>query len=239
VEYVKRVREPVILDDAAAEGMFAADEHIARDRTRSVLCMPIMRQSTLAGVLYLENNLARGVFTKQRLGLVELLAAQAAISLENAALYEDVARERNRAEGALLENLALVAQQEEAIRSLSTPIIEVWEGVLAMPLFGSIDEQRAAQMMTVLLEAVVARQCRYAILDVTGVSTIDVTTADHILRLVRAVQLLGARGIVAGIGPRVAQRIVSLGVDIGGIETRANLREALIQCMRAARGGAW
>jgi predicted ATPase/GAF domain-containing protein len=238
VGYVKRMREPLILDDAAAEGMFTTDEHVLRERTRSVLCMPILRQSTLVGVIYLENNLARGAFTKPRLWLVELLSAQAAISLENATLYEDVARERRRAEDALRDNLELVAQQEDAIRSLSTPIIEVWDGVLAMPLFGAIDERRAAQMMTVLLDAVVDRQCRYAVVDLTGVSTIDAATADHVLRLVRAVQLLGARGIVAGIGPKVAQRIVSLGVDLGGIETRANLREALVECMRAARAPA-
>jgi anti-anti-sigma regulatory factor len=69
-------------------------------------------------------------------------------------------------------------------------------------------------------------------LDVTGVSTIDAATADHVVRLVRAVQLLGAKGIVAGMRPEVARAIVSLGVDLGGIETRANLREALVRCMK-------
>lgn len=232
VGYVKRTREPLVLDDASADGLFAADEHVLRERTRSVLCMPILRQSTLVGVLYLENNLARGAFTKKRIGLLELLSTQAAISLENAALYEDVARERRRAEEALRDNVELIARQEDAIRSLSTPIIEVWQGVLAMPLFGAIDERRAGQMMTVLLDAVGSRQSRYAVLDLTGVSTIDAVTAEHVVRLVRAVQLLGAKGVVAGMRPEVARMIVSLGVDLGGIETRANLREALVRCMR-------
>jgi predicted ATPase/anti-anti-sigma regulatory factor len=236
VGYVKRTREPLLLDDAAAESIFATDEGVVHQRTRSVLCMPVMRQSTLTGVIYLENRLARGVFTKKRLELLELLSAQAAISLENAALYEDVGRERRRAEDALRDNVELIAQQEEAIQSLSTPIIEVWQGVLAMPLFGAIDARRAARMMTVLLDAVVSQQCRYAVLDVTGVSTIDAVTAEHLVRLVRAVQLLGATGIVAGVRAEVARTIVSLGVDLGGIETRANLREALVRCMQSPRG---
>jgi len=232
--YVMRTREPQILENASQKGLFTGDEHVMREETRSILCMPILRQQAIVGLLYLENNLARGAFTRKHLGLLEILAAQTAISLETAALYEDVARERRRVEDVLRENMELIAQQEDAILSLSTPIIEVWQGVLAMPLFGAIDERRAAQMMTVLLDAVSSQHCRYAVLDVTGVSMIDAATAEHLVRLVRAVQLLGAKGIVAGMRPDVARTIVSLGVDLGGIETRANLREALVRCMRKA-----
>ena len=137
---------------------------------------------------------------------------------------------RKQAEVVLRERLETIQRQQEAIRTLSTPIIEVWEGVLAMPLVGVVDEQRAEQMIDVLLRAVERTRCRYAIVDLTGVDEIDLRTGEHILRLIRSVELIGARGIVVGIGPEVAQTIVALGVDLSRIITLANLREALVHC---------
>src|SRR6202790_1030358 len=88
--YVIRTRESVILDDASAQNPFSADEHVCRKRARSVLCLPLVKQAKLIGVLYLENNLASHVFTPARISVLELLASQAAISLENARLYNDL-----------------------------------------------------------------------------------------------------------------------------------------------------
>src|SRR5262249_14258594 len=105
ISYVRRTRAPVIVDDAAESSIFSSDEYIAKARMRSLMCVPIARQSALVGLLYLENNLARGAFTREGLKLLEVLSTQAAISLENAALYEDVARERQRAEDALRDKL--------------------------------------------------------------------------------------------------------------------------------------
>ena len=148
------------------------------------------------------------------------------------------ATERKQTESTLLEKLEIIQKQQEEIRTLSTPVIEVWEGVLTMPVFGSIDEHRATQMMDVLLSAVVRTRCRYIIVDVTGVDRVDMSTANHIIRLVQAVKLLGSQGIVVGIRPEVAQTIVSLGVDLSSVVTLANLREALVLCMRATNARA-
>src|SRR5262249_37842432 len=90
LQYVLRTRESVLLWDAAAEGAFVGDEYVQRHRARSVLCMPLLKQSRLVGIVYLENNLSSGVFTPSRMALLELLASDAAISLENARLYRDL-----------------------------------------------------------------------------------------------------------------------------------------------------
>lgn len=148
---------------------------------------------------------------------------------------------RKQAEAALREKLSIIERQQEAIRELSTPIIEVSRGVLTMPVFGTIDEHRAERMIDVLLKAIVSTGCRYAIIDVTAVGTIDSHTGAHIVKLIRAVELLGARGLVVGIRPEVAQTMVSLGLDLSSIMTLKNLRDALRYCLRdQARGSsAW
>lgn len=144
---------------------------------------------------------------------------------------------RKRTEAQLREQLETIQRQHEAIRELSTPIIEVWDGVLTAPVLGTLDCDRAAALMEALLAAVARTRCRRAIIDLTGVSTMDGATAEHLLRLVRAVQLLGAQGIVVGLQPQVARAIVSLGVELTSITTLANLREALLLEMRGRQ--AW
>lgn len=363
VNYVRRTREKVVLADASADSSFVSDAYLLSARPRSVLCMPIVRQGSLEGVLYLENRLAAGAFTPRRLALLEFLGA---VSLENASLHTQLQREsegRKRAEKTLLESeerlrrlvetanlipweadvgagrltylgpqaaavlgyrdeawkeraaadflgmyvqpedrdralasffrasdrgdhvdfravaadgrtlwlhnvvsaprevdgraalsgflvditerkeieaklreqLDTIQRQQEDIRRLSTPIIEVWEGVLTMPVLGAIDNDRAQQMMDVILDAVSRKGCRFTIIDLTGVDTVDTGTANHIIRITRAVQLLGSRGIVVGIRPEVAQTMVSIGVELSAITTLANLREALLLCMRLTR----
>src|SRR3984957_7063468 len=104
LQYVLRTRESVILDDAAAQPLFAADPYIRQREARSILCLPLTAQTKLIGVLYLENNLASHVFSPARIAILQLLASQAAISLENARLYTDLLqenRERQAAEAAL------------------------------------------------------------------------------------------------------------------------------------------
>jgi anti-anti-sigma factor len=143
--------------------------------------------------------------------------------------------ERKEAEATLKEKLRIIETQQTAIQKLSTPIIEVWEGVLTIPVLGVVDEARAQQMMSVVLEAVSRSSCQYMIIDLTGVDTVDTNTADYLMRIVRAVQLLGAQSIVVGIRPEVAQTIVAMGVDLSSIVTLSNLRGALLLCMRGAR----
>jgi len=139
--------------------------------------------------------------------------------------------ERDRSVADMQEKLDIIARQQAAIQALSTPIIQVWDGVLAVPVVGSVDGERTSRMMEKLLETIIHTKSRYAIIDVTGVETVDTHTADNFVRLIRGVQLLGAQGIISGIGPLVAQTIVDLGVDLSGIPTFANLKEALHACI--------
>lgn len=131
----------------------------------------------------------------------------------------------------LQSKLDVIERQQRAIRELSTPIIEVWDRVLTLPIVGLVDSTRTAEIMENLLQAVVRHRARYAILDLTGVEVVDTSTASHILGLIRTIRLLGAEGILTGIHPSIAQTIVTLGVDLAGLLVRSNLREALQHCI--------
>ena len=123
----------------------------------------------------------------------------------------------------------------DAIRSMSTPIIQVWEGVLALPVIGVVDSARAAHMTESLLDAIARQGSRVAVLDVTGVEMIDTSTLDHLFRMVRAASLLGSRCVISGISASAAQAITHLDVDLAGIETFRSLREALSFAIRQSR----
>ena len=128
--------------------------------------------------------------------------------------------------------LAVIERQQAVIRDLETPIIQVWEHVLTLPMIGVVDSRRAARVMDDLLGAVTRTSARFAILDLTGVEVVDTATASHLVQMIRAIRLLGAEGILTGIRPTVAQTLVSLGVDLSGIPTYGTLRHGLAFCMR-------
>jgi len=362
VDHVRTTHEPVCLDDAVVDRTWADDPYISANRPRSVVCFPIMRQSTIVGLFYLENNTGRGMFNPRRLALLEFLANQAAISLEHAKLYADLAREntdrrraeqvvrrseerlrrlvetadvipweidaetnlftfvgaqaekrlgwpssawnkpnflhecvhpddrhetlnafaragsegkhqgldfrmiamdgeivwlhmvvgsveqengqrvisgfffditeRKESEQTLRDKLEIIERQKNDIRALSTPLLDVSEGIVAMPVLGELDEDRASRIMDVLLETITRRTVRAAILDLTGVSSINNATAEQIGRIVKAVELVGARAIVAGIRADVARAIIALDVGLGQIETRASMKDALRVLMK-------
>lgn len=143
---------------------------------------------------------------------------------------EAAAREQTAAE--LREKLALIERQERELAALALPIVRVWEGVLMVPLMGSLDNGRAALMMERLLQEISSARTRYAILDLTAVATVDTNTADHLVRIARAIELLGARAVVTGIRPAVSQTLVSLGIDLSHMTTLRDLQEGLKACMR-------
>ncbi len=143
--------------------------------------------------------------------------------------------ESKQAEAELRARLETIERQQRVIRELSTPIIEVWDKVLALPLLGVVDSSRATAVMTSLLAEVVNKGSQFVLLDLTGVESVDTATASYMLDLIRAVRLLGAEGIITGIRPSVAQTMVTLGVGLEGIVTHANLRQALVHCLRALR----
>ncbi|WP_437658959.1 PAS domain-containing protein [Sorangium sp. So ce1182] len=146
--------------------------------------------------------------------------------------------ESKRIEQELREKLALIEQQRATIRALSTPIIEVWDRVLTVPVLGAIDGARAGAVMEALLAEVSRRGARFAILDLSGVEAMEAGTAAHLVKLVQAIRLLGAEGILTGVPSSSAKAMVALGLDLGSVMTLASLREGLLYCMKQMRAGA-
>ncbi|MGW3985849.1 STAS domain-containing protein [Streptomyces sp. NPDC004830] len=122
---------------------------------------------------------------------------------------------------------ALIARQREQLHEVATPVIKLWDSTVAVPLIGTLDSARSQVVMESLLNAIVAERARYAILDITGVPTVDSLVAQHLMKTVAAARLMGAECIVSGIRPAIAQTIVHLGIDLGTVITRASLADAL------------
>jgi rsbT co-antagonist protein RsbR len=121
----------------------------------------------------------------------------------------------------------LIADQAEQLLELSTPVVKLWEGVVAVPLVGTLDSARAQVVMERLLQTLVDTGSPYAIIDITGVLAVDTQVAQHILKTVVAARLMGADCIISGIRPQIAQTIVALGIEFGDIATKASLADAL------------
>jgi rsbT co-antagonist protein RsbR len=117
--------------------------------------------------------------------------------------------------------------QRQAVLELSTPVIKVWDGILTLPLIGTIDSYRAKQIMEELLREVAIEQAGIVLIDITGVPVVDTNVADHLIRTIKAAELLGTECLLVGIGPELAQTIVSLGVDLSRITSCADMRQGL------------
>ena len=109
----------------------------------------------------------------------------------------------------------VILRQQQEMLELSTPVVELWQGVLALPLIGTLDSSRTQVVMQNLLEAIVAKGATIAIIDITGVPTVDTLVAQHLLKTVAAARLMGAECIISGIRPQIAQTIIHLGVELG------------------------
>lgn len=125
-----------------------------------------------------------------------------------------------------------ILQQQEDLMELSSPVSKVWDNILILPVIGTLDSQRTQIMMENLLQKIVATGCTTAILDITGVPTVDTQVANHLLKTVTAARLLGAECIVSGISPAIAQTIVHLGINLSNILTKATLQDAMIYAMK-------
>jgi rsbT co-antagonist protein RsbR len=130
----------------------------------------------------------------------------------------------------------LIARQQRELLELSTPVVALWEGILGVPLIGTLDSERTQVIMENLLQRIVDTGASIAIIDITGVPTVDTLVAQHLLKTVSAARLMGAECIISGIRPQIAQTIVHLGVDLGNVVTKATLADALILAL--ARVGA-
>jgi rsbT co-antagonist protein RsbR len=121
---------------------------------------------------------------------------------------------------------SVISRQQQELLELSTPVVELWTGILALPLIGTLDSSRTQVVMQNLLEAIVAKEADLAIIDITGVPTVDTLVAQHLLKTVAAARLMGADCIISGIRPQIAQTIIHLGVDLGNVITKATLADA-------------
>lgn len=161
--------------------------------------------------------------------------------IESFIASESASRERQRdaIEKALINTVSQQREQQEqlhsTIRELSTPIIPVYDGILILPLVGTVDTHRAHEINANVLEAIAAYQAEIVVVDITGVPVIDTSTANHLLLTARATTLLGAQMILVGIGPEIAQTIIHMGVSLENLVTLANLQAGLAYAL-ARRG---
>ena len=129
----------------------------------------------------------------------------------------------------------VIARQQQEMLELSTPVVKLWDGILALPLIGTLDSARTQVVMESLLQRIVDTGSSIAILDITGVPTVDTLVAQHLLKTVAAARLMGADCIISGIRPQIAQTIVHLGVDLNAVTTKATLADAFAIALKRLR----
>jgi rsbT co-antagonist protein RsbR len=126
----------------------------------------------------------------------------------------------------------VISRQQQELLELSTPVVRLWENVLALPLIGTLDSARTQVVMQNLLEAIVQTRSDFAIIDITGVPVVDTLVAQHLLKTVAAARLMGADCLISGIRPQIAQTIIHLGVDLANVTTKATLADAFAVALR-------
>jgi rsbT co-antagonist protein RsbR len=129
----------------------------------------------------------------------------------------------------------IINRQQQEMLELSTPVVTIWDGILALPMIGTLDSARTQIVMETLLQKIVETGSGIAIIDITGVPTVDTLTAQHLLKTVTAARLMGAECLISGIRPQIAQTIVHLGVDLGDVTTKASLADALALAFERTR----
>jgi PAS domain S-box-containing protein len=219
----------------AAGGTHSVNDNLHHDG-HLIVCewhnTPLRRDDgQVVGVLSLVHDISERRKLEESL---RQLAAERAISLAEA---QQQAAQRNQLLAEMNEQLVTIQRQHSQIVALSAPLLDVWLGVLAIPMVGSLDSLRISEVTERLLSAVSERRVQFVILDLTGVDNLDTNNAAQLIRLLSALRLLGATGIVTGIHPVVAQIVVQLGVDLHSIVTLRSLQEALRYCMDQSKNG--
>ena len=307
IVYVARTMESIVLNDATKAGRFSEDPYICELLPQSIVCLPLLHQGRLIGVLYLENRETAGVFNTTRVELLALLSSQAAISIENARLFagvrkakEDVQHVNERLEAEVMQrteeirranaklseanerlerelsqrevdierrtqelrraNMDLasakerlereLAQREEIERErgmlqeqiieaqrarlaeLSTPLIPITDEIVVMPLIGTFDRERAAQMLTMALEGAQQHRAEVVILDITGIKGVDADVAGTLVGVASALRLLGTETVMTGIAPQLAHTFVELGIDLRSFVTMSTLQSGMTYALR-------
>ena len=144
-----------------------------------------------------------------------------------ASYAKDITELRELDEARRQERELIISAQAESMTQMSTPVTEIWQGVLLLPIVGLVDSRRAHEIMNSVLRSIADRQTRQLILDISGVGVVDTAVANHFIKISKAAGLMGCRCSISGISPEIAQTIVDLGIDVGTIKTTATMREAL------------
>ncbi len=126
----------------------------------------------------------------------------------------------------------LISRQQQELLELSTPVVKLWDDVLALPIIGTLDSARTQVVMESLLQTVVATNSKFAIIDITGVPTVDTLVAQHLLKTITSARLMGAECIISGVRPQIAQTIVHLGINLEDVVTKANLADAFALALK-------
>jgi rsbT co-antagonist protein RsbR len=171
------------------------------------------------------HSLKRPVFERLRAAFGEDAAGLADTTWETSELIDGLAMHTMQTFQKSRE--AVIARQQEDLLELSTPVVKLWDGILALPMIGTLDSARTQVVMESLLQRIVETGSEVAFIDITGVPTVDTLVAQHLLKTVAAIRLMGAECIISGIRPQIAQTIVHLGVELRGVTTKASLADAL------------
>lgn len=253
VQFAVKSRQPLVVQDALQDKRFANDPYVLESRPKSILCLPLIHQGKLTGVLYLENNLATNAFTPERIELLSLLSLQGAIAIENALLYarvhqrtEELARAVAEAQEAravaeqahtqLEIQLETIEHQQNVIREMSVPVLPLTSSTLVMPLVGALDSERLRLVQTQALQAIERSRASQLILDVTGIPVVDTQIARGLLEVTQMAELLGSKVFVVGIRPEVAQALVTLDMDFTHFKTYSTLQQGIAHTMGQAMG---
>ena len=239
-EWVRRITEAQLLSVMAPDEIFSEvtavyDNYVAALETGSVETLQEYARDLS------ERIIPRGVETGEVFGIVLLLRDVLARSLfvnyqDDPELlhrildsYEPAANSIAVTVGVSFvdERERIIREQQESIRELSTPVLQVRERLLILPIIGVLDSARARQLTEQLLAGIRDNRARVVVIDVTGVATIDLTVANHLVEAVEASRLMGASAILTGLSPRIAQTLVDLGVDLGTIKTVGDLQGGL------------
>jgi rsbT co-antagonist protein RsbR len=212
--------------DALETGSFQALQAYARDLSERIIRRGVETHEVLGIVLLLRDVLGRALLAKYEddgqvlrriLNTYEPAANRIAITVGVSFVEE---RER------------VIREQQEAIRELSTPVLQVRERLLISPIIGAVDSHRARQLMEQLLGAIQSNRARVVVIDITGVASVDETVASHLVQTVEAARLMGASAIITGLSSEIAQTIVDLGVDLGMLTTVGDLQGGLEEAER-------
>src|SRR6201990_21248 len=244
-EWARRIGEAKLLTAMTSEEIFAEATSV-NDNYIEVLETGSLEALQDSARNLSERIIPRGVETDEVLGIVLLLRDVLARSLFeryqsdfqvlNQVLdaYEPAANRIANTVGVnfVQERERIIRQQQEAIRELSTPVLQVRERLLILPIIGGIDPQRARQLPEHLLRGIRTNRAKVVVIDITGVAAMDVTVANHLVQTVEAPRLLGATVIVTGLSPEIAQTLVTIGVDLGKMNTVGDLQGGIEQAER-------